>query len=107
MTLPYTTNQAASDQLSKLFHKLPYFASRFVNDGAAAVAVLDLDTSRANKLIEAVGAMTTTKSAASETKSKVKLCFSFVVSGAFFNYVDQILCKLTQFSKFINFLWVC
>ena len=73
------------------FNNLPYFASRFVNDGAAAVAVLDLDTSRANKLIEAVGAMTTTKSAASETKSKVKLCFSFVVSGAFFNYVDQIL----------------
>ena len=87
------------------FNNLPY--SRFVNDGAAAVAVLDLDTSRANKLIEAVGAMTTTKSAASETKSKVKLCFSFVVSGAFFNYVDQILRKLTQFSKFNNFLWVC
>ena len=80
------------------------FVLRFVNDGAAAVAVLDLDTSRANKLIEAVGAMTTTKSAASETKSKVKLCFSFVVSGAFFNYVDQILRKLTQFSKFNNFL---
>ena len=86
---------------------LTLLASRFVNDGAAAVAVLDLDTSRANKLIEAVGAMTTTKSAASETKSKVKLCFSFVVSGAFFNYVDQIFRKLTQFSKFNNFLWVC
>ena len=79
------------DQLSIPFNNLPYFSSRFVNEGAAAVAVLDLDTSRANKLIEAVGAMTTTKSAASETKSKVKLCFSFVVSWAFFNYVNQIL----------------
>ena len=70
---------AAPDQVSIPYNKFPYFVSRFVNDGAAAVAVLDLDTSRANKLIEAVGGMTTTKSAASETKSKVKLCFSFVV----------------------------
>ena len=47
------------------------FVARFVNDGAAAVAILDLDTSGANKLIEAVGAMTTT-----ETKSKVKFCLA-------------------------------
>ena len=47
------------------------FVLRFVNDGAAAVAVLDLNTSRANKLIEAVAAMTTTTE--TEIKSKVKL----------------------------------
>ena len=95
-------NRAAPDQLSIPFNNLPCFASRFVNDGAAAVAVLDLDTSRANKLIEAVGAMTTTKSAASETKSKVKLCFSFVFSGAFLNCVDQICAILTHLPSFVD-----
>jgi len=79
------------------------FVSRFVNDGAAAVAVLDLDTSRANKLIEAVGAMTTTKSAASETKSKVKFYECDISSrDSCFQTVASVISDFGKINHLVN-----